>query len=171
MTDHQINRIKIIQNIDQAIEVMQDAGKWMEENDMNPSKWWKSETLNKEVMLQYANKDEFYVGIVDEKPAVAAILQFEQTAQDWSSVDNGNPPEALYIHWLSVARKFKGMNLAKFMIDFAEDFAKKNKVKLLRVDTNAEELKLKNLYEKFGFKPVGVEKKEHQETAFYQKLV
>ncbi|OGG24346.1 hypothetical protein A3A79_04140 [Candidatus Gottesmanbacteria bacterium RIFCSPLOWO2_01_FULL_43_11b] len=169
MTDSK--SVKVMQNIDQAIEVMRDAGKWLAESGKNPSEWWKLENLNSEFLLQYAKPEEFYVATVDDKPAAAAILQFTQTGQDWQNVDKDFLQPALYIHWLCVHRDFAGKNLPKIMIEFAEKLAQKNDVKLLRVDTNAEEMKLRNMYEKLGFELIIIMKEDYRKTALYQKRV
>src|SRR3989344_619587 len=143
--------MEIVQDMDQAIGVMYDAGKWLEESGKHPSESWQTKNLNKEYLSRYAKLEEFFVAVVDEEPAAAAILQFEQIAQDWAAVDKGSPPQALYIHWLAVARAFAGKGLPKVLMDFARSYAIKNGVRLLRLDTNANELKLRKIYEDLGF--------------------
>ncbi len=136
-----------------------------------PSKWWQLSNLNKQFLFQYAKPDEFFVGLVDRKPAVAAILQIDQKAQDWQIIDQDKPKPALYIHWLCVHRHFSGKGLPQKMIDFAVRLAQKNNIKLLRVDTNAREKKLRKIYEGLGFKLVGIQQEDYRKTAFYQKKV
>ena len=122
-------------------------------------------------LFQYARPEEFYVGLVNNKPAVAAILQADQKAQDWKGIDKGAPQLALYIHWLCVHRQFADMELPKIMIDFATRLAKERNIELLRVDTNAKEMKLRKIYENLGFRLVGVEQGDYRKTAFYQKKI
>jgi len=162
---------KIVQNVNQAIYVMRDAGKWLLENNKNPSKWWSLKNLNRKFLLQYAKPDEFYVALINNEPAAAAILQFNQKAQDWKSIDGDRRQPALYIHWLCVGREFAGKNLPKILVDFAAQQAKKRNLKLLRLDTNADETKLRKIYEDLGFSLMGAEQEAHQKTAFYQKTV
>lgn len=57
------------------------------------------------------------------------------------------------------------------MIDFAEKKTLENNINLLRVDTNADEMKLRKIYEKLGFSLVLVEKEDYRNTAFYQKRI
>lgn len=163
--------IKIVQDIDQAISVMRKVGKWLLETDKNPSKWWRPENLNSKFLLQYAKPEEFYVALIADKPAAAAVLQFNQNAQDWQSIDKDEAQKVLYIHWLCVDRQFAGMKLPKIIIDFASNKAKEENVKLLRVDTNANEVKLRKLYEDLGFYLVAVEQEDYRKTAFYQKKI
>lgn len=163
--------MEIVNDIDKAIVVMRDAGAWLKESGQHVSKWWDLDNLNKEFLLQYAKPEEFYVGILHNKPAAAEILQINQNGQDWESVDKGNPPKALYIHWLAVAREFAGQNLSNKMIDFAMEKAKENNCTVLRVDTNAKETKLRELYEKLGFSLTTFAKEDYRETAFYERKI
>jgi len=163
--------IKIVQNIDKAIFVMRDAGRWLKESGKNPSKWWQLQNLNRGFLLKYAKPQEFYVALVNKKPAAAAILQFNQKAQDWQTVDKDKARPALYIHWLCVHRQFAGMGLPKKIIDFAKQKAQEKNVKLLRVDTNANKIKLRKIYENLGFNLVAIEQEDYRKTAFYQKKV
>ena len=148
---------------------MYDAGKWLEETGKNPNQWWQTKNLNRQFLQNYIEPDEFYVALIDGKPATSVILQTNQRNQDWSSVDKGNSPEALYIHWLSVKREFAGKNLPKVMVDFAKKKAQEKNIKLLRLDTDANEVKLMNLYKKLGFKLVGTTMEDSFKVAFFQK--
>ena len=61
------------------------------------------------------------------------------------------------------------MGLPKIIIDFAAHLAQGENIGLLRVDTNANEMKLRKIYEDLGFYLVAVQKGDYRETAFYQK--
>ena len=163
--------VKFVQDVELAISVMRNAGEWLLESGKNPSKWWQPQNMNREFLLQHANPEEFYAGLVDRKPAVAAIFQFDQRNQDWTSVDKNQPQKALYIHWLCVYRGFAGKGLPKIMIDFAVKKALENNIKLLRADTNANMMKLRKIYKELGFTLVGIEKEDYRQTAFYQKKI
>lgn len=99
----------------------------------------------------------------------SVILQFEQRNQDWTSVDGNQPQKALYIHWLCIYRDFAGRGLPKLMVDFAGKKALEHNIKLLRVDTNADQVKLRKIYEDLGFTLAGIEQEDYRQTAFYQK--
>ena len=163
--------VKFVQDVGLAISVMRNAGEWLLESGKNPSKWWQPQNMNREFLLQYANPDEFYVGLIDGKPAVAAIFQFDQRNQDWTSIDKSKHQKALYVHWLCIRRKFASKGLPKIMVDFAQKKALDKKIKFLRVDTNADQMKLRKIYENLGFTLVGIEQEDYRKTAFYQKKV
>lgn len=163
--------ISFAQNMTQAISVMRDAGKWLMDSGRNPSKWWQPQNLNPEFLLQHAKEDEFYVCLVDNKPAAAEVLQVSQDVKEWQSIDKDNSRSALYIHWLCVTREFSGRNLTRIMVDYATQKAKERGFKLLRVDTNADEVKLRKIYEGLGFQLVAEVQEDYRKTAFYQKEV
>jgi len=163
--------MEVVNDVDKAILVMRDAGKWMVNSGIEVSKWWDLRNLNKEFLFQYAKAEEFYVCLANHEPAAAAILQFAQNAQDWKKIDKDKKIPALYIHWICVMRKFAGKNFTKSMIDFASEMALKKKIKYLRVDTNADEIKLRTLYEELGFKLRKIIKEDYRSTAFYEKEV
>ncbi|MCX6823156.1 MAG: GNAT family N-acetyltransferase [candidate division SR1 bacterium] len=163
--------ISFTQDVDKTIAVFQNAGKWLLESNKNPSKWWQLQNLNKQYLFQYAKPEEFYVGLVEGMPAVAAILQKEQKAQDWDGVDKKKPPLALYIHWLAVNRKFAGKGLTYEMVNFAESLAEKEDIPCLRIDTDASESKLRKIYENLGFELVTVKEEDYRDSALYQKNI
>ncbi len=163
--------ITIIKDIDQAIGVMRNAGKWLADSGRKPSKWWKLENLNRTFLLRHAKEHEFYVGLIDDVPAVAAVLMMLDKNDDWKSINGDHPKKALYIHWLCVGRQFAGRGLPKMMIDFAERLAKKNDVSLLRLNANADKKKLQDIYEDLGFRLVGTKQEDSRTSAFYQKRI
>lgn len=161
--------ITFVQDMDVAIRVMRNAGKWMAQSGKNPSKWWLLKNLNRKFLIRHAKENEFYVGLVDGEPAVAAVLMILDSNDDWKSIDGDQPKKALYIHWLCVARRFAGRGLPNIMVDFATRLAKNNGVGLLRLDANAEKKKLQAMYDNLGFKLIGTKQESYRKTAFYQK--
>ncbi|MBI3342468.1 GNAT family N-acetyltransferase [Candidatus Curtissbacteria bacterium] len=157
--------------MDQAISVMHDVSVWMEKQGLNVSQWWRPENMNRNFLLKYAELDEFYVALVNGAPAASVILQDNERNQSWKGVDGKNPRKALYIHWLCVARNFAHKGYSKEMVSFAEHEAERKNFKLLRLDTDAKEKKLCELYEDLGFKLMGIEDEGDHLTAFYQKNV
>lgn len=164
-----MNRLQIIQDVDTAIKIMHSVGMWMEKSGLNPSKWWKPENMNHEFMLQHTEPEEFFVALVDGKPAAAMVLQETERNQSWKSVDGDTPKKALYVHWLCVHRDFAGQSLPIKMIDYANNQAKKRGFNRLRLDTNADEKKLCKIYEDLGFTLKGIEEENESKTAFFEK--
>jgi GNAT superfamily N-acetyltransferase len=161
--------IQICNDQESALVVLEMVGKQMLEKGLNPSKWWHPDNMNAEFFANYAEPEEFWVAKSNGEPIAAEILQWTQRNQDWSSVDCGSSPAALYVHWLCVDRRYAGAGLPKLLIDFAVKAARAKGVGLIRVDTNASERKLCNVYEALGFSPVKIIQESYRSTAFYQK--
>lgn len=160
--------LKIIKDLDKSIEVMNNVGLWMEKSGLKPTKWWKPENMNQEFMLKHAEPDEFYVALINNKPAASMVLQETERNQSWKSIDGEKPKNALYLHWLCVHRDFAGRGLSLKMVKFAKKEARRRGFNILRLDTNADEEKLCQLYDDMGFRLMGVEKEGKHSTAFYE---
>ncbi len=150
---------------------MKNVGQWLADSGKNPSKWWMPEHMNREFLSQYADPNEFYVGLVHGEPAVAAILQFDERNQSWQAIDGQNRQDALYMHWLCVNRKFAKKGFPKLITYFASALALSRGVGLLRADTNYGEMKLRKVYEDLGFNLIGSQEEDYRTTAFYQKKI
>lgn len=161
--------INFTQDIDKAIAVMYNAARWLEDSGLKPSKWWRPQNMNRDFLLRYTEPDEYYVVLIDGQPAASMVLQETERNQSWQTVDGNKPQKALYLHWLCVHRDFAGKNLPQHMVDFSQKLAKKKKIKFLRVDCNADEIKLREVYERLGFKLIKIVKEEYRRTAFYHK--
>lgn len=164
-----LDSVRVVQDMELALGVLKRVGQWMLDSGMNPSKWWHPDNMTQEFFSEYAEPEEFFVALVDNYPAAAQIIQWDQRNQDWSGIDKGEPPLAVYVHWLCVDHKFSGEGLPNIMIGFAEDLAKSRGINLVRIDTNATELKLRRVYESLGFELVGTQGEGYRTTAFYQK--
>lgn len=158
-------------DMDAAIGLIKDVATWMNGVGLVHNEWWHPDNMNSEFFGQYASPDEFFVAKVDEQPAAAAIIQPEQTLQDWSSVDGDSHPPALYIHYVAVERSFAGRGLPGILLRHAEDLARQRGIPVLRLDTNADQPKLRRIYEDAGFEAVRILQEEHGNTVLYEKQV
>jgi len=164
------DQIKIVQDMDLGVELMYQVASWMKSNGLNYATWWDPKNMNQDFLLQHSEPNEYFVAIIDNKPVASVILQETERNQSWKSVD-GNYPKALYIHWLCVNRNYSGIGLSKKMIEFAEIQGKKRGFEKLRLDTDADEPKLCNLYKSLGFKEMGIENEDGKNTIFFEKLI
>jgi ribosomal protein S18 acetylase RimI-like enzyme len=158
-------------NMDAAIEIIRHVGAWMRETGAgNYSKWWDPNEVDAEKLLKYVKPDDFYVVLVDGQPAGMAVIQPNQTLQDWSSIDESTPPpKAIYVDYVAVEREFAGRGLVKVLMGKAEDIARQSGAAVIRLDTNGNEPKLCELYEGLGFQRVGAYQEETYLNAFYEK--
>ena len=66
----------------------------------------------------------------------------------WRGKDHNN---AVYLHRIVVDTRFKGQKLFAKILNWACDFARKNKLTFIRMDTWADNSKIINYYQTFGF--------------------
>jgi len=163
--------MNIVNDTDRAIMLMYEVSLWMKENDLDHSKWWKPTNMNQIFMFKHAEPNEFFVVIKDGETAASVILQNNERNQSWKFIDKNNPKPALYIHWLTVNREFAGQGFSKILIEFASKEALKKNLKLLRLDTDADQPKLMNVYKNLGFELMGIGQEGDHKTAYYQKSV
>lgn len=91
--------------------------------------------------------DNDYVGIItvnEDQPA-------EYSKIKWLSETGRN----LIIHRLAIHPNWQGKGIAMKLMDFAEEYAKKNDYRSVRLDAYTANPKSNGLYEKRGYKKVG----------------
>jgi GNAT superfamily N-acetyltransferase len=63
--------------------------------------------------------------------------------------------EAIYIHRIATSQSARGQNLLQHIIDWAKEFAKRNDLMFIRMDTGSGNDRLINYYSKCGFTFLG----------------
>ncbi|HUC95640.1 MAG TPA: GNAT family N-acetyltransferase [Candidatus Saccharimonadia bacterium] len=164
-------KIEVIQNADTAINILRNVAQWMQDTGLSHDEAWNPDNMNLEYLGQYAKPDEFFVATVEGKPAAAAIIQSEQIAQDWASVDGETFPPAIYVHWLAVEREFAGQRLPKVLLDYAYGVAKEKQLPVIRLDTDASKSKLREIYESQGYEIVKIIQEDNRQTVLFEKKV
>lgn len=96
-----------------------------------------------------------YVTIKERKVigsvCISDLMDDEYAAVKWLTANNNN----IYIHRLAVDPVHQGVGYAQKMMSFAEEFAKKNKYKSIRLDTFSKNIKNQRFYEQRGYKKLG----------------
>ncbi len=82
--------------------------------------------------------------------AVGAVTIAEEDPLIWT-----DDVPALYVHRLVVARSLKGQDLGRVMVNLVEDRAIELRKSVLRLDCWANNVRLKNYYERLGFRNIG----------------
>ena len=115
------------------------------------------------------------------------LLINEQIACIWATTLNdeliwGNKKEpSLYIHRIATNPEFRGQNLVKKLIEWANEFGKNKDLKFIRMDTVGLNKGLIGHYEKLGFEFLGAERLENTdglpehyrngEVCYFQKTI
>lgn len=145
-----------------AAEIMREAARWSLERG---EKMWELDSLSDANLAQRCQPHEVFIGEIRGEPLVAALIQ-DRDPEIWP--DDGT---ALIIHKLAVRRAHAGRGLANRMLDFAEQHARAQGKKCLRLDTDATRPKLRAFYERAGFTHVGFKSWLHLKLALYEKSV
>jgi len=67
----------------------------------------------------------------------------------WPDIEQG---DSAFVHRLVVARAFKGQGVSTALLDWSVEHARAMGKHFLRLDCDAERMKLRELYERFGFR-------------------
>ena len=103
------------------------------------------------VEREIEEKRQFKI-VIDGK--IAAV--FAITFSDPEIWQKKNADKAVYIHRIATNPEFRGNNFVKFIVDWAIDFAKKEKLEFVRLDTLGENEGLIKVYTKAGFDFLGM---------------
>jgi len=96
-------------------------------------------------------RDELYVLEVEEK-IIGTVVISTQIDEEYKPVEwlteNGN---SVYIHRLSVNPQLQGKGYARQLMDFAENYARKNGFASVRLDTFSQNKRNQKFYETRGY--------------------
>ena len=74
-------------------------------------------------------------------------------------------------HRVAIAEKYLGKNLSQKIIDFIEEFARKNNIKSLKADTNHDNFAMMKIFEKSGFTFCGIVYFRGSPRRAYEKML
>lgn len=74
-------------------------------------------------------------------------------------------------HRVAIAEKYLGNNLSQKIIEFIEDFARKNTIKSLKADTNHDNFAMMKIFEKSGFTFCGIVHFRGSPRRAYEKVL
>ena len=103
------------------------------------------------VEVEIAENRQFKLLINTEVACIWAI-----TFSDVQIWENSQEDSALYIHRIAVNPNFRGNNYIDKIIDWAKEFALKEKIQFIRLDTLGENLGLIKHYKNAGFNFLGL---------------
>ena len=81
---------------------------------------------------------------------VVLSLEMDEFYKNVSWKDSNH--KALYVHRLAVLPKFQGQGIARELMDFAEDYALKNNIQSVRLDTFSQNKRNQKFYLNRGYK-------------------
>ena len=109
-------------------------------------------------------RGEMYVYYIDDKLAASMILNSHQPAEyyDIPWVYVASDEEVMVIHTLCVPPSMSGRGLGTLMVGFATGFALGAGKRVMRLDTNIQNLPAQRLYQKLGYRLAGSHHSLHE---------
>jgi ribosomal protein S18 acetylase RimI-like enzyme len=116
---------------------------------------WNEYYPNRNVFENDLYNKWLYVTVKENKVigsvCVSDLIDDEYATVKWLTPNNNN----IYIHRLAVDPDYQGVGYAQKMMSFAEEFAKKNKYRSIRLDTFSKNMKNQKFYKQRGYKKLG----------------
>lgn len=107
--------------------------------------------FSREMVQTEIDENRQYKILVDGESACVFAVTFNDQLI-WGERDQ----DAIYIHRIVTHPEFRGLSFVKEIINWAKDYAAKNSIKFIRMDTWADNEKLLEYYTSCGFDYVGV---------------
>ncbi len=116
---------------------------------------WNEHYPSLEKLENDITSEELFVLIHDDRISgmivLTAHMDEEYIPIEWLTSNNSN----LYIHRLAIAPEYWGKGLGQKMMEFAEEFARKNDYSSIRLDTFSQNKRNQNFYEARCYKKLG----------------
>lgn len=132
-------------DIEHVSGVLVEAAEWLRSCGM--SMWRADELAPERIAADVARGDFFVAGIGAE---VAGTVKFQ--LQDDLFWPDAAPGEAAYMHRLAVRRAYAGGDLSGALLRWAAERARAGRRRFLRLDGESTRLRLRAIYERFGFR-------------------
>nr|WP_321246157.1 GNAT family N-acetyltransferase [uncultured Psychroserpens sp.] len=116
---------------------------------------WNEHYPRREAFETDFKRQELYVLDIENKVAgsivISTLMDDEYIPIEWLTPNTNN----IYIHRLAVHPKHQRKGFAKKMMDYAEDYARKNNYTSARLDTFSQNKRNQNIYENRGYQKLG----------------
>lgn len=105
------------------------------------------------ITTEVVENRQFKILIKNKIACVWAITYSD--AQIWEECEND---ASIYIHRIATNPEFRGNNFVKTIVDWSKNFASKQNIQFIRMDTCGENVRLINHYKNCGFNYLGMKK-------------
>lgn len=154
------NMIRLIKEneIDLLDDIYLKTIEHIENSDVNYSSWVRDEYPTRSIIIDAHNRGDMFVSFDEEKMSGSVILNnsFHKSYVDGKWTIEAPIDQILAVHTLVISPEFYRKSVATKLLQFAEDFAKENGYKVIRLDTSISNIPAQKLYEKFGYKRAGL---------------
>lgn len=135
----------ILALVGRVVPQMQAAGNWQ----------WTADYPNENVFRQDIGQGHLWVAEHQGQVAAVAALTHNHQDPEYAQADWNVAEPALVTHRLAVDPAAQGQGLAAALLEQAEQVARKQGLRVLRVDTNSENQATQRLFPKLGYRFAG----------------
>ncbi|MBW4684965.1 MAG: GNAT family N-acetyltransferase [Komarekiella atlantica HA4396-MV6] len=126
-------------------DILLEAASWLQERDT--PLWHNSEVSSESISTDVAN-GLFFIAEWDGEPAGTIKFQLEDLLF-WSDISQ---KESAFVHRLAVRRHYSGGKVSSALLTWAVKYTQTLGRRYLRLDCDASRPRLREVYERFGFR-------------------
>jgi GNAT superfamily N-acetyltransferase len=128
-----------------VVQILQEAARWLEERGQT---LWRDAELQPERIASEVQQGLYF--LAEDSGAAKGTIRFQlQDPEFWPDMPTG---EAAFVHRLAVRRSAAGGSVSQTLLRWAVDRTRTLGLRYLRLDTEASRMRLRGLYEEFGFR-------------------
>jgi N-acetylglutamate synthase-like GNAT family acetyltransferase len=154
-------------DLQRILRLLQEAALWLEMKNIN---YWKIWIDPPEDYINWIRKgfenEEFYL-VKDNNSIIGCFRLSWNDEKFWGKQST----PAGYIHSFTIDRKLAGNNKGIEVIKMIEKKCKENNRNYLRLDCSSKVQKLKEYYERIGFRPMGETIVKGERLTLYEKEI
>lgn len=124
--------------------IILEAALWLEQQGM---RLWDADEIEVTATRADVEAGLFFIGYCDNEPGGTIRYEHMDTFF-WPDIAQGN---SAFVHRIAVLRQFSGGALFKALLDWAVAQARSDGKRFLRLDCDVDRIKLRQLYENYGF--------------------
>ena len=125
--------------------ILTEAAQWLTQSGMT---MWRDDELVSSRLAADVGAGLFF--LAEQEGVAAGVVKFQlEDALFWPDVP---PGQSAFVHRLAVRRSFAGGEISKALLNSAAERTRGLGRQYLRLDCEASRLKLRAVYEKFGFR-------------------
>ena len=133
------------QDVRALAEILQEAARWLEDRGMA---MWQMDELRPSRIAEEVNSGLFFLAERDGEAAGTIGFQLEDKSF-WPDIEQ---EDSAFIHRLAIRRRFAGGDVSSALILWAIARAHSLGRRYLRLDCEASRLRLREIYERIGFR-------------------
>jgi GNAT superfamily N-acetyltransferase len=149
-------------DLDRVLELLEEASRWLSSKGLETQ--WLPGPAFRQTIKDNIDRGEVYV-VKDVKKTIGTITLQWSDKKFWGDL----PPDAGYIHKLAITRFRAGERLGLRLIHWAEDKARSEGKRYLRLDCLASNKTIREYYEKAGFTHIRDTEAPGWKASLYEK--